>query len=310
MVDYSPHRRNSAPAVMASQAPRMSSLDGAPLTEGYILSGGITLGRPVGRPSEESNQESQGELHLPGEGLPRTWVNCKHLVIEKQLIEYPPGDPEGIRKYVKISDNANVWVMAVALERFKFIGQHGTSSPIKFEVTYGDSKHVMYNKVLTLLSQETTIAEVQGETEAWADFDSVLCFPWRSDVYPTLSLNVYQAGTVFNNRLPFAMCPPLLRQVLGEAVMQVPFRIQFPRKISQEVVLSHPVTGAFSGAIQVSMNFKQVPVGLLKKGGGPIYDALMTPESEYREAARMSVNTSFSGAQWVLGQPMPMVASI
>lgn len=274
----------------------------AQLANGYIDQGGIAVGHPVNNSSGNSQEASEGATL-------RTWITCAHLDIEEARIEYPPGDPLGYYKvsFDKVDPAEKVWVMAVALGRFSFTGQQAASSPMKIEVAYGDADDKQNYLVLKSLSQAAGGAQAQGPAGSWVDFDSLCAFPWRSDMIPKLSLRIYQTGTLFGVRLPFALNPSSFRRTLGTRSMRLPFQIQHPRKIAQEVMLSDPRTSAVFGSVQMAVDFKQIGIGLLKRGGMELFTALLALDGEYLEAPPMepSLGIMPGDTPWVLGQPMP-----
>lgn len=256
----------------------MSPADGVPVTEGFIASGGIAIGRPV------SDQPRSGQVHVEereARGL-RLFVNCPHLDMERGLVEYPPGDPLGPYTHTlsKVDAGEKVWVMAIALGRFTFVGHHEVASPLKIEVVYGNHRDKTRIQVFKLLSQDTSNVEIRGLAGSYADFDSALSFPWRSDVCPILSLRIYQTGTLFGTRLPFALNPAGFRNIRGQHSMELPFEIQCPRKITQDVMFTDPKTNALFGSIRMAVDFKQMELGVLRKGGSEMFSALMRPDSD------------------------------
>lgn len=270
---------------------------GVPLVGGYISGDGIAIGHPV-RGSQSDDAATDAD-----QSPPRIWISCPHLDIERNVLEYPPGDPLGTWKQSLDSVQGDVWVMVVVLGRFTFTGQVDLCSPVKIEVSYGDSAPTANGLpplILQLKSQEVSTAEVGGRAGSGIDLNSILCFPWRSDMHPKMSFSIYQAGKLFGRRLPFALNPTGLRDNLGAHSMDLPFRIQRPQNITNEVMLNHHKNGSLFGSLQLAIDFKQVPVPTIKQGGMNMFNALIgTPESREGQAPTTSPTA------WVLGQPVP-----
>jgi len=275
----------------------MASTQAAPVTGTHAGGGGIAMGRPA------ANQEEGTEQGNPAQNA-RLLVNCPHLNLERQFLEYPPGDPLsafGV-SFDRVDDSALVWVMVIVLGRFTFCGQQSLNSSLKVEVEYGDAADAKQFNILRLTSQSVSIGGSQGVAGSMLDFDSVLGFPWRSDFIPKLSLKVYQAGKVLGRRLPLVVNPRALRQTLGQQSLRLPFQLQFPQRIAQEILLQSPKSDNAFGAIQFAADFKQISVGLLRKGGMEMFTALLTPSEFAIDAPAMSGLANLGADPWVLGQ--------
>mmetsp|Transcript_127585 Transcript_127585/g.284566 ORF Transcript_127585/g.284566 Transcript_127585/m.284566 type:complete len:286 (-) Transcript_127585:64-921(-) len=269
-------------------------------SQGVVLSGdsGISVGRPVASDQGGSDRGSGGASEE------RTFVNGSLLDFDRNLIEYPPGEVPVV-DYMKpnletVSPESLVWVMVIVLGKLTFWGQQAVRDALKAEVLYGDPSNRAQSLTLSLKSREVRAKE--GTTSL--DLDSVLAIPWKTDVTPRLSLRIYRAGKMMGFRLPFTLSPSHWRQVLGEVSMTLPFQLQRPRKIMQEIVLQVPKANAIFGSVEFAVDFKQIQLGRLKNGGEEMATALLEDPDRDLILDAGPMTALPASLPFVLGQPL------